>query len=158
MREALAPWCSQTAAGDNGVMTLDGTYTFNASRPRVWQILMDPATISSCIPGCTLEAVGADRYRATLSTAALTGGTGTVEMIDKVEPESYRLVIRGEARHGSASADSRITLREESGTTIVSLTGTMAVSGMMALAGERMIGGASKMMLDRFFGCLAAKA
>ena len=45
----------------NRAMTLDGTYTFAAPRTRVWQLLMDPTEIASCVPGCErFEPVGDD--------------------------------------------------------------------------------------------------
>jgi carbon monoxide dehydrogenase subunit G len=44
-------------------MDITGTYTFNARIDRVWNILMDPQEISSCIPGCeAFEPLGEDRY------------------------------------------------------------------------------------------------
>ncbi|PYQ77706.1 MAG: carbon monoxide dehydrogenase, partial [Acidobacteria bacterium] len=33
-------------------MDVSGSYTFNASRERVWALLIDPAVLSSCVPGC----------------------------------------------------------------------------------------------------------
>ncbi len=33
-------------------MDITGSYTFNAPPERVWALLMDPAVIASCIPGC----------------------------------------------------------------------------------------------------------
>ena len=86
-------------------MTLDGTYTFNAPRDRVWQLLMDVEAIAGCVPGCEgLEPLGNDTYRAKLvaTVAAISGSyKGTVAMADKVAPESYRLVIQGRAATGS---------------------------------------------------------
>jgi len=43
-------------------MDIAGTYTFNAPPDRVWNILMDPQVISSCIPGCeAFVPLGEDR-------------------------------------------------------------------------------------------------
>ena len=40
-------------------MTLDGSYTFNAPRERVWALLMDTDAIAGCVPGCEgLEPIG----------------------------------------------------------------------------------------------------
>ena len=33
-------------------MDITGSYTFNASSDRVWDLLMNPDVIASCIPGC----------------------------------------------------------------------------------------------------------
>ena len=142
-------------------MTLEGTYTFPAPRERVWALLMHTSAIASCVPGCeALEPLGDDRYQATLvaTVAAISGSyEGTVAMLDKVAPESYRLVIDGSGKHGFVNGESRVTLREDGGSTIVDVTGTMEVGGMIARVGQRLIGSVSKMMLDRFFACLAGK-
>ncbi len=142
-------------------MTLEGTYTFPAPRERVWALLMDTTAIASCVPGCeALEPLGDDRYRAKLvaTVAAISGSyEGTVAMLDKVAPESYRLVIDGSGKHGFVNGESRVSLREDGGSTIVDVTGTMEVGGMIARVGQRLIGSVSKMMLDRFFACMAAK-
>lgn len=142
-------------------MTLDGSYTFNAPRDRVWAVLMDTEAIAGCVPGCEgLEPIGNDTYRAKVVAvvAAISGSyEGTVAMLDKVAPESYRLVIKGEGRTGFVNGESRLTLREDGASTIVDVAGTMEVGGMIARVGQRLIGSVSKMMLDRFFACLAGK-
>jgi carbon monoxide dehydrogenase subunit G len=123
---------------------------------------MDTTAIASCVPGCeALEPLGDDRYQARLvaTVAAISGSyEGTVAMLDKVEPESYRLVIDGSGKHGFVNGESRVTLREDGDRTIVEVAGTMEVGGMIARVGQRLVGSVSKMMLDRFFACLAAKA
>ena len=49
-------------------MEISGSYTFNAPPDRVWALLMDPAVLSSCIPGCErFEPDGEDRYTVTLT-------------------------------------------------------------------------------------------
>ena len=57
-------------------MDIAGSYTFDMPPDQVWSLLMDPAVISSCIPGCdTFEATGENSYRAklTVALAAITG-------------------------------------------------------------------------------------
>jgi carbon monoxide dehydrogenase subunit G len=109
-------------------MTLDGTYTFQGPRDRVWALLMDTNAIASCVPGCDgLEPLGDDRYRAKLvaTVAAISGSyEGTVAMRDKVAPESYRLVIEGSGRHGFVNGESEVTLRDEGGSTVVTVPGS----------------------------------
>lgn len=142
-------------------MTLDGSYTFNAPRERVWALLMDTDAIAGCVPGCEgLEPIGNDTYRAKVvaAVAAISGSyEGTVAMVDKVAPESYRLVIKGEGRTGFVNGESRVTLREDGPATVVDVSGSMEVGGMIARVGQRLIGSVSKMMLDRFFACLSGK-
>ena len=142
-------------------MDISGSYTFNASTDRVWALLMNPAVISSCIPGCDrFEPDGEDRYTVTLTVglAAITGTyNGTVVLADKIPLKSYRLVVEGEGRPGFVKGSSAIALRAEGDTTIVDVSGSVQTGGPIARVGQRLIGGVAKMMLDRFFACLQAK-
>ncbi len=142
-------------------MDISGSYPFNASTDRVWDLLMDPAILSSCIPGCErFEPDGEDRYNVTLTVAlaAITGSyTGTVVLVDKIEGRSYRLDVQGQGRAGFVKGSAAIALRAEGSTTVVDVTGTVQTGGPVARVGQRLIGGVVKMMLDRFFACLQAK-
>jgi carbon monoxide dehydrogenase subunit G len=142
-------------------MTLDGSYTFNAPRERVWALLMDPAVIASSIPGCEgLEPIGDDCFKARIVAvvAAISGSyDGKVCMKDKVAPESYRLVVDGQGRHGFVNGESRITLKADAATTVVSVAATLEVGGTIARVGQRLLGTVGKMMMDRFFAGLQAK-
>jgi carbon monoxide dehydrogenase subunit G len=138
-----------------------GSYTFNAPRDRVWELMLDPAAIAACIPGCeTLEPDGDNRYRAkiTIGMAAITGTyEGTVVISDKVEKESYRLEVEGQGRPGFVKGGAAITLRADGDTTVVDVAGTVQTGGAIARLGQRLIGSAAKMMQDRFFACLQSK-
>jgi hypothetical protein len=142
-------------------MDITGSYTFNASADRVWNLLMDSGVIASCIPGCDrLEPVGDDRYRAalTVALAAITGSyEGTVQITDKVPHSSYRLTVEGHGKPGFVKGNAAITLRPDGGTTVVDVNGTVETGGPIARLGQRLIGSVSKMMQDRFFTCLQGK-
>ena len=142
-------------------MDIFGSYTFNAPIDRVWDLLMDPNAISSCIPGCDrFEPDGEDRYKVTLSVAmaAITGTyQGTVELTDKTLHESYRLVMEGHGRPGFVKGTTAIALRADGGATAVDVTGSVQTGGTIARLGQRLVGGVAKMMMDRFFACLQSK-
>jgi carbon monoxide dehydrogenase subunit G len=143
-------------------MEISGSYVFNAPPDRVWDLLMDPAVLSSCIPGCDrFEPDGEDRYTVTLTVglAAITGTySGTVVLVDKIPRISYRLVVEGEGRPGFVKGSSAIALRAEGAASpAVDVTGTVQTGGTIARLGQRLIGGVAKMMLDRFFACLQSK-
>ena len=142
-------------------MEITGSYTFNAPPDRVWALLMDPAVIASCIPGCDrFEPEGDDRYRArlTVALAAITGTyDGTVVISDRIEQTSYRLTAEGQGRPGFVKGSSAIALRAEGSGTVVDVSGTVQTGGPIARLGQRLVGSVSKMMLDRFFACLQAR-
>jgi carbon monoxide dehydrogenase subunit G len=143
------------------MMEISGSYSFKAPPDRVWELLMDAGILSSCIPGCErFEPDGEDRYIVTLTVglAAITGTyTGTVVLVDKMPPTSYRLVVEGQGRPGFVKGSSAIALRADGAATTVDVTGTVQTGGPIARLGQRLIGGVAKMMLDRFFACLQAK-
>jgi carbon monoxide dehydrogenase subunit G len=142
-------------------MDITGSYTFAAPPERVWALLMDPAAIASCIPGCeALTPEGNDRYHAklTVALAAITGTyEGTVVISDKAEPTSYRLTVEGQGRPGFAKGSVTVALRADGGGTVVDVNGTVQTGGPIARVGQRLISGVSKMMQDRFFACLQGK-
>jgi carbon monoxide dehydrogenase subunit G len=142
-------------------MDICGSYTFNAPPDRVWRLLMDPAVLSSCIPGCEkFELDGEDRYnvRLTVGLAAITGTyDGTVVLTEKIPNTSYRLVVEGQGRPGFVKGSSAVALRADGSNTLVDVTASVQTGGAIARVGQRLIGGVAKMMLDRFFACLQSK-
>lgn len=142
-------------------MDISGSYTFNAPVDRVWALLMDPAVISTCIPGCdALEPDGDQRFRARLTVAlAAIAGTyeGTVTLSDLVPGASYKLTAAGQGKPGFISGTSLVSLRPDGATTIVDVSGTVRIGGAIARVGQRLVGSISKLMMDRFFGCLQAQ-
>ncbi len=90
--------------------------------------------------------------------AAITGTyDGIVTLAEQVPPTSYRLLAEGKGRAGFLNGSSDIRLRADGASTIVDVTGTVQTGGPIARLGQRLIGGVSKMMLDRFFACLQSK-
>src|SRR6476620_1908744 len=142
-------------------MDITGSYTFNASPERVWNLLMDPAVLSSCIPGCDrFDPAGDDRYTVTITVglAAITGTySGIVRLVDQVPHSSYRLIVEGQGRPGFVKGSSAVALTAAGDATEVTVNADVQAGGAIARVGQRLIGGVAKMMMDRFFGCLQAK-
>ena len=136
-------------------MKLEGTYDVPAPRQRVWEAFLDPEQLKKAIPGCEkLEAIGPDEYKATMKLGV--GGVkgtfeGKVRLGDKNPPESYKLAVEGSGGPGFIRGETVITLTEAEGGTRVSYTADVQVGGLIASVGQRMLGGVSKMMADKFF-------
>ena len=139
-------------------MNITGTYTFAAPPQAVWDLLLDTEAVAACLPGCdALEPIGENKYRAamTMGIAAVTGRyQGTVEMTDLDPPRSYRLVVEGRGKPGFVNGGGTITLTAREGGTLATIDGTVQVGGTIARFGQRLLGGVSKMTMDRFFACL----
>jgi carbon monoxide dehydrogenase subunit G len=143
------------------LVSLTATYNFSAPPERVFDLLTDPAVVASCLPGCErLEPAGEHRYRAVLSMglAAITGRyEGTVELRELNRPASYKLVVDGRGKPGFVRGEGNIELIATTEGTTVHVRGQAHVGGAIARVGQRLIGGASKMMADQFFSSIAAK-
>jgi uncharacterized protein len=139
-------------------MELKGRYVFPGPVTRVWDLLMDPKTIASCLPGCdAFEPIGDDRYRVVLNAtiAAVTGSfEGAVQITDKQPPVSYKLAVDGKGRPGFVKGEATITLTDDASGVAVDVAATAQVGGLIAQVGQRLLGATARMMMDRFFNCL----
>jgi uncharacterized protein len=136
-------------------LKIDGSYTFNAPRDRVWQVLLDPKVLAQCVPGCeTLNEVGPDQYEAIMKVGvASVKGTykGKVSIKDKQAPSHYVLSGEGSGGPGFMRGDVAVDLEEKDGQTLLKYSTDAKVGGLIASIGQRMINGVAKMMLDQFF-------
>ena len=140
-----------------GIHVLEGSHDVPAPRQKVWEAFLDPARLKKAIPGCEkLEAVGPDEYKATMKVGV--GGVkgtfeGKVKITEQKPPESYKLAVEGSGGPGFVRGETVITLSDpEGGGTRVAYSADVQVGGLIASVGQRMLGGVSKMMADKFFG------
>jgi uncharacterized protein len=136
-------------------LKIDGSYTFNAPRDRVWQVLLDPKVLAQCVPGCdALNEVGPDQYEAIMKVGvASVKGTykGKVSIKDKQPPSHYVLSGEGSGGPGFMRGDVAVDLEEKDGQTFLKYSTDAKVGGLIASIGQRMLNGVAKMMLDQFF-------
>jgi len=136
-------------------MKLEGSHEVPAPRKKVWDAFLDPKVLKQAIPGCEkLEAVGPDEFKATMKVGV--GGVkgtfeGKVRLSDKNPPDSYKLAVEGSGGPGFIRGETIITLTDSGSGTKVSYTADLQVGGLIASVGQRMLGGVSKMMADKFF-------
>ena len=142
-------------------MKLDGAYDVPAPRQKVWDAFQDPQQLKQAIPGCEkLEAIGPDEYKATMKVGV--GGVkgtfeGKVRLSDKNPPESYKMAVEGSGGPGFIRGETVITLTDKAGGTHVAYTADLQVGGLIASVGQRMLGGVSKMMADKFFNRMSER-
>ncbi|MEP6818452.1 MAG: carbon monoxide dehydrogenase subunit G [bacterium] len=143
-------------------MRIEGTHEVNASRERVYQLLVDPEVLQRCIPGCErLEKTDANTYAATIraGVGAIKGVfTGTVHLEDMRPPEHYRIVVAGKGGPGFVKGSGDLDLEEQGEATLIRYTGDLQLGGTIASVGQRMIQGTAKMMATQFFTALEAEA
>jgi carbon monoxide dehydrogenase subunit G len=136
-------------------MKIEGSHDVSAPRQKVWEAFLDPERLRQAIPGCEkLEALGNEEYRATMKIGiGPVKGTfeGKVRISDKQPPTAYRMAVEGSGGPGFVRGDTTITLSDIATGTRVTYSADVQVGGMIAGVGQRLVGGASKMLADQFF-------
>ena len=139
-------------------MKLSGSYEFDATPEKVWGILTNPDSLSSCIPGCEkMDALGNNEYAATVTIAMgpiRNKFDAKVKMVDLKPYESYGLSIEGNGPSGFVRGESKVKLIENGGKTTVEVESESSSGGLLARVGQRMIESFARTMMDRFFTCL----
>ncbi|HEX6444077.1 MAG TPA: carbon monoxide dehydrogenase subunit G [Streptosporangiales bacterium] len=142
-------------------MKVSGDALLHATPDRVYSALNDPAVLVRTIPGCeTLEALGDDRYRATVTAGvASVRGTydGEVSLSEQRPPESFALRATGSGAPGTVDATVRVTLAAADGGTRLSYDADAVVGGMVGGVGQRMLAGAAKRTAAEFFAAVDAE-
>ncbi len=143
-------------------MRLSGTYRFDTPRERLWDTLMDPAVVGSCVPGArAFTPLTADKYEIELDVrVGVISGVYkcTLEVADRVEPASYRLSVQGAGARTNVTGAGMVALSAEEGATELNFEGDVQVTGVLARVGQRLMGNVARSQIDRFFECLRAKA
>lgn len=136
-------------------MKIEGSYTFDAPRDRVWQVLLDPKVMAQCMPGCErMNEVAPDQFEAIMKVGvASVKGTykGKVSIKDKQAPSHYILSGEGSGGPGFMQGDVVIDLEEQNGKTVLTYSTDAKIGGLIASVGQRMLNGVAKMMVEQFF-------
>ena len=142
-------------------MRVQGSYTFDTDVQTVWDAMQSPATLSGCIPGCDgFEPLGEDRYSVQMNVrvSAITGSyKGEVRVENRDYLKSYTMVVEGGGRGGTVKGSGDLAFSESEGRATIQITGDVQVTGIIARVGQRLLGGASRMMMNQFFDCLKTK-
>jgi hypothetical protein len=144
-------------------MKITDSFTFSAPQQAVWDVLMNPASISSALPGVDdlIPVEGEEltwRATAKLGVANISGTySGIVRMSELNAPTQYRLTVSGEGQHSIINGSALLTLEynAEDGKTILTYNAEAALSGKLAGIGQRLVGAAAKLLAKMFFGNLA---
>src|SRR5260370_17398725 len=106
----------QYAGYDLG-MKVEGAYTFPGSQQKVWDLLLDPESLRTCIPGAeSLTETSPDHWDVLMKVgvAAIKGTyKGKVAIVEKDEPSAYTLQIEGSGGPGVVKGPARISLAPE---------------------------------------------
>ncbi|HLN10160.1 MAG TPA: molybdopterin cofactor-binding domain-containing protein [Xanthobacteraceae bacterium] len=157
-RPAAAKERDATPGPPPGNLTGDGEVVLDAAVAEVWRRLTDPQELAAVIPGCRhLVHDRPDHYVADvlIGIAGIRGiYAAEIELADKREGESLRLVGRATGALGFGSGQGFVTLSPEDGRTRLSYRYEASVGGKVAAVGQRMLGTVTRLLIGEFFRAL----
>ena len=161
LRVTPAPSENQSASQmtPSGPLTGRGEVILLAPVDEVWRRLLDPKELAAIVPGCRrLTQDGPDRYSAqvTIGVAGIRGTyDATIEMRDKKEGSSVRLIGKASGNLGFGSGSGYVTLSQVEGDrTRLSYQYDAEVGGKIAAVGQRMLGSVTRLLVAQFFRSL----
>ncbi len=156
-----APSHSPIAPCYSSSMKLNGNYRFDITRELLWDALLDPAVVGKCIPGIrNFTTLSPDRYEIeiALQVGIFSGAyKGTLEVVEKAAPASYRVLIQGAGGRTNLKGEGVVALKAEDGATTLTFDGDVQVTGALGRVGQRFMTSVAKAQFDRFFQCLSSE-
>ena len=138
-------------------MLIEGKFTMKAPRQAVWDFVMEPGTLASCIPGAEkMEAIDAKTWEGVVKQKV---GPISVKLhftqtlMDIDPPKHVKAVGRGAdvTKAGTFSQETIVDLREISpGETEVAYTSNVSMVGRLAIFGERIMRAKVKSVGEQF--------
>ena len=134
-------------------MNLNGTFTFNGPREKVWELLQDPVVLAKALPGTErLALTSTDHYEGVMkvNVGPVTAAKFdvTVALTDKEPPHRMSMQIEGKGPVGFTRGTASVVLDEQAeGKTQMQYTSDVQVGGRIASVGQRLLESVSKMMM-----------
>jgi carbon monoxide dehydrogenase subunit G len=134
-------------------MNLNGTFTFNGPRAKVWDLLQDPVVLAKALPGTErLALTSADHYQGVMkvSIGPVTAAKFDVAVAlkDKIPPQQMAMQIEGKGPVGFTRGTASVVLEEQpDGRTLMQYTSDVHIGGRIASVGQRLLESVSKMMM-----------
>ena len=124
-------------------MKVEGTKSFTAPRPVVWEVLNDPERMAKLMPGVESFDVQDERHwRANVKVPLGMGGlrmSFSFEKSEEREPEFARLHAKGNGVGAIVSMDTRFDLAEAGGGTEMKWEADVRIAGPVGSMGQRVI-------------------
>jgi carbon monoxide dehydrogenase subunit G len=142
-------------------MHFEGTFTVKAPREKVFEFLLDPNKVSSCLPDLQrLDIKNQDEYTAVVRAGiSFIKGDFTMnfKVMEKQPPSHAKLVARGSGIGSTVDLETVMDLTESSGSTTMKWSAEAKVGGRIASVGQRLISGQAEKIIRQLFDCIKSK-
>jgi carbon monoxide dehydrogenase subunit G len=138
-------------------MLIEGQFTLQAPIQEVWDFLLDPGTLASCVPGAEkMEAIDDKTYESVVKQKV---GPISVKFkftttLSEIDPPRYlKAVGRGEdiGKAGTFTQQTTVTLTEISKDGVeISYSSNVSLVGRLATFGERIMRAKAKQVGEEF--------
>ncbi len=139
-------------------MKLNGSHKFKASSQQVFNAILNPEILKSCIPGCNdVEMLDSDLIRARVTTPlpGLKGPFGIAIHIAQMQaPNFLVLQVQRKGTGGSIDATSQIRINDEPGGSVLYYDATANLDGPIKVADNPIGRGITNNTLNNLFSNL----
>jgi carbon monoxide dehydrogenase subunit G len=142
-------------------MHFEGTFSVKAPRKAVFDYLMDPRRISTCLPDLQRLDVKSDNEYTAFVKAGVSFIKGDFTMnfkvAEKTPPSHAKLVAQGTGIGSTIDLETVMDLSESGGSTTMRWQAEAKVGGRIASVGQRLINGQAEKIIKQLFDCLKGK-
>ncbi len=136
-------------------MEFEGTFETSASRDTVFNFVMEPEKLSSCIPGLKkFEKLSQDEFSVIVRAGiAFIKEDFTIrfKVLESRPPEYAKLSGTGSGKSGTLDIVAEMNLSGEAGKTIMKWRATANVGGKIGSMGQRLITGQAQKIINEMF-------
>ena len=143
-------------------LQLTERFVVHAPTDRVWEFLIDPRQVVTCLPGAELTSVDDERTfrgRVTVRVGPVTVRYAGRAQLVEVDDESRRVRLVGDAQEGGGGGSARLTMTSTllpsgDGATEVSVMASVDLTGKLVQFGRGMIDDVSRQLFRQFAVCV----
>ena len=136
-------------------MKLNGTHKFKAASSQVYNAILNPDVLKSCIPGCnSVEYLDNNRIKANITTPfpGLKGPYGVFINIHQNQAHNHLVLqVLRKGTGGSINAISQINIQDEADGALLTYDANADLEGPIAIANNPLGQGITKNSLGAFF-------
>jgi carbon monoxide dehydrogenase subunit G len=136
-------------------MKLNGTHKFQANSKQVFNAIVNPSVLQTCIPGCnSIEILDTTRLKAIITTPlpGLKGPYGVViKMTQRQDPNFLVLEVTRKGTGGTVNAISQISIQDQPDGALLTYDANADLEGPIAIANNPIGQTITKNSLKNFF-------